>query len=233
MKNDIPLIAMLVAALLCGCTVSQTAAPELKRQAVSEVPSVGLVGFTSETVDVNPYFGGTAHSFSGTAYGRGGSVNYYGTGSSSFSGVSFSRRETSAMLGETANALADLGVPLPQDPDYIVSGTYHGPRTDWTLWYKDAAVDIFSLTLLWNVRQMTVLDLRIFDAKTGKMEGKITAIDGYRFTSFGFLPLYGHFFHPLMWPNNLYSHCTKRVTVKAVNELVGWLESRPHKEGSP
>lgn len=135
------LIALCIAlsALLSGCTVSQTSAPVLRRQCASDLPSVGLVGFTSETVDVNPYFGGTAHSFSGTAYGRGGAVNYYGTGSSSFSGVSFSRRETSAMLGETANALADLGVPLPQNPDYIVSGTYHGPRTDWTLWYKDAA----------------------------------------------------------------------------------------------
>ena len=53
---------------------------------------------------------------------------------------------------------------------------------------------------------------------------------GDRFTSFGFIPLLGHFFHPLMWPNNLYPHCTRRVTVKAVNELVDWLESRPPKE---
>jgi hypothetical protein len=226
-----PVLATL---LFTGCTVSQTAAPVLKRQSASELPSIGLVGFTSETVDVNPYFGGASHSFSGTAYGRGGAINYYGTGSSSFSGASFSRRETSAMLGETANALADMGVPLPQHPDYIVSGTYRGPRTDWTLWYKDAAVDIFSLTLLWNVRQMTVLDLRIFDAKTGKMEGKITAIDSYRFTSFGFLPLYGHLFNPLMWPNNLYPHCTRRVTVKAINDLVVWLEGRsPKTEPAP
>lgn len=225
-----PLVPALAALLLAGCTVSQTAAPALRRQPAAALPSVGLVGFTSETVDANPYFGAASHSFSGTAYGRGGAVNYHGTGSSSFSGVTFSRRETSAMLSETADALADMGVPLPQHPDYIVSGTYYGPRTDWTLWYKDAAVDILSLTFLWNVRQMTVLDLRVFDAKTGRMEKKITSADSYRFTSFGFIPLLGHFFHPLMWPNNLYPHCTRRVTVKAVNELVDWLESRPPKE---
>ncbi len=84
-----PLVPALAALLLAGCTVSQTAAPALRRQPAAALPSVGLVGFTSETVDANPYFGAASHSFSGTAYGRGGAVNYHGTGSSSFSGVTF------------------------------------------------------------------------------------------------------------------------------------------------
>lgn len=218
---------VIVLLLIAGCVVSKTDSVSARKPSLSVFPSVGVRGFRGETMDANPVFASGASSFSGSAYNANvGSVNYYGTGSAVYSGVSMTRRETSKTRDFAEGVLADMGYPMPQNPDYILAGTYYGPRVDWSRWYVDAAVDVFSLTFLWNVRYKSGLEIRVFDAKTGQQVTKFFEPDSFRFTSFGVIPLYGHLFCPMQWPNTLFPCCNERVTVKALNHFAEWTENK-------
>lgn len=227
MKLSVFTTTLFIVALLYsgGCIVSHTASPVLRSPASAVLPSVGLRGFTGLSVDANHSFGGGNSSFSGTTYGAGGPVSYHGTGSTAYSGVTMSRRETSETLRLAEGMLADMGFPLPPSPDYILVGAYYGPSTDWSRWYVDGAVDVFSLFFLMNGRCRVGLDIRVFDAVSGRQLTKISENDSYRFTTFSPLPLYGHLFHPMHWPPMLHRRSNERVTVKAINRLSEWMES--------
>ena len=226
--------ALLALCLLNGCVIVRSDAPSLTTFMGSGNVSVAVDGFVSEAIDVNPIYGSSSTFHSGGGIVSGQSFSYSGSSATSLSGFNITHRETSVMCGEVRNMLADMGVPvLSPDPAYIVTGTYRGPSTDWSRWYADAAVDIFSLTLCWNVRTKAGCDIRVFDCSSGRLVKLIKADDSYQFTSFSLLPLYGHMFVPEMWPNNLYPICIRRVTVKAVNELAEWLTSQENVKTKP
>lgn len=214
-------------ASLSGCIIVESEAPKLRNVSSAGSVAVAVAGFISETVDVNPTFGAATAFHSGSGTLNGNAFNYGGSSATAVSGFTMSRRETGVMCGQARNMLADMGFAvMSTNPTYIVSGTYYGPCTDWRLWYADAAVDILTLTFCLNGRTKSSCEIRVFERNSGRMVKRIAVDDSYQFTSFSLLPLYGHLFVPRIYHNNLYPFCTQRVTIKAVNEVAGWLEGQ-------